>query len=141
MNKRGEAFFTKVSIGLILFGMFVGFFTLFMSDLASDYGRTIETDYQDKFSGISSDVSAIQIEAQQIQKGSGIDSTATDLAQVQGVLSATEKQADSQTILADVINSIRDILPFHDFIYFALLAIIATIFIGAIIYGVLGRWV
>lgn len=141
MKKRGEAYFTKVTIGLFLFTMFVTFITLFMSGIAGNYDRTIETAYANQYSGTNDQITAIQVEAQQIQKGSGIDSTATDLAQAQGVLSATEKQADTQTILTDVINSIRNLFPFSDFIFFSLLGIIGAITIGAIIYGILGRWV
>lgn len=141
MNKRGEAFLTKAGIAVVLFGMFVGFFTLFMSGLASDYGRTIEDSYQDNFDGINSQVSTIEKEAQEIQKGSGLDSQASDLAQAQGVLSASEKKADTQTILADALNSIRDLLPFDDFIYNAILVILSIVFLGAIVYIFIGRWI
>jgi hypothetical protein len=141
MNKRGEAFLTKAGVGIALMSMFIGLITIFMSGLATDYSRNIESSYQDNFNAITSDLTEIEKEAQQIQKGSGLDSQASDLAQAQGVLSASEKKADSQTILMETINSIRDILPFDDFVYKGLLLILGAIFLSALIYVVLGRWI
>lgn len=141
MNRRGEAFLTKAGIAIVLFGMFMGFITIFMSGLATDYGRTIEPAYQDNFNSVNSDLKAIEIEAQQIQKNSGLDSDATDIAQAQGVLSASEKKADSQTIMSDAINTMQDILPFSDFVDNAITLIISVIFLGAIVYIIIGRWI
>lgn len=141
LNKRGEAFITKAGIGIAIFGLLVTFVAVFMGSLSEDYGRTIETQYSNNFNSVNSDLTDLQIESQQIQQSSGIDAGSQDIAQVQGVLSASEKAADSQTIIVDALNTIKEILPFDNFVFVALLSILAIAFIGAIIYIPLGRWV
>jgi hypothetical protein len=82
-----------------------------------------------------------QREAQNIQKNSGVDSASSDIAQVQGVLSASEKAADTQTILMDALNNLRKLVPFDDFVFYTLLTIISIAFLGAVIYIFVGRWI
>ena len=138
--RKGEAFITKAAVGITLLGMFTVFVAVFMSSLSTDYGRTIESQYDNPYADITSDVSAIQVEAQQIQKSSGIDAQSTDLAQAQGVLSAAEKAADTQSILMETLTTFRNILPFDDFVLYSLIAILSIVFLGAIAYIPLGRW-
>lgn len=141
MNKKGEAFITKSMIGMSLFSLCVVFFSVLLASLSTDYGRTVESAYQDNFNSISTDLTAVEQEAQQIQKSSGLDAASTDIAQAQGVLSASEKAADAQTIFMEAISTIRDIVPFNDFVFYTILSIMGIAFFGAIVYIFIGRWI
>lgn len=128
---RGEGFLTQISVGVVLFIMAMTLTFSLMVGFGEDYSRTISQD--DEFTALSADMMALQIESQDIQKSSGIDAKSSDIAQLQGVLSAGENQANTQTILTKIISEIQSIIPFDSYIVKGLGLILAILFLAAII--------
>lgn len=132
---------TKATISVTLAVMFITMVLALMVALGADYGRNVDSAYTEQFVDVNTDIQAIQAEAIEIQQGSSIDADSSDIAQLEGVLSASDKTADIQNILKDTLIAIQNILPFGDFILNALLIVLAALMIGGVIYAFLGRWI
>lgn len=131
------AIFTKIGIGVSLFSLFIIFGVGFMVQMGNEYGVTMESIYQNKFSTTEFEDQAYR-SAEILDQG-GIDAQTTDIAQLQAGISATKTQLNFFGVVKQSLNDLLSIFPFDPAIVATLLVMLVLMSVSGLIYLLFGR--
>jgi hypothetical protein len=133
------AVFTKIGIGvgffLLIFMFGIGFFVY----MGNEYGVGLEPEYTNQFSGITDEYLNINYDSAEIVEGGGIDARTSDIAQIQGGISAAKQQLNYFDVIKNGLSGLVNIFAYDPVINVILYAILTVMLIAGLLYVLIGR--